>query len=77
MVNSGAIMSVVLLLNLVRPDFVDMATKFEFVHNYIKEMAGEEHVVSGLAYHFKAIEIRKCLPYGENHRCIKSPRPWI
>ncbi len=77
MVNSGAIMSVVLLLNLVRPDFVDMATKFEFVHNYIKEMAGEEHVVGGLAYHFKAIEIRKFLPYGGNHRCIKSPRPWI
>ncbi len=36
LVNSGAIMSVALLLNLVRPDLVDMAAKFDFVLNYIK-----------------------------------------
>ncbi len=42
--SSGALMSSVLLLNLVRPDLTDMATKFEFVHNYICQMAGGERV---------------------------------
>eukprot|EP00095_Tigriopus_kingsejongensis_P011529 maker-scaffold33_size549341-snap-gene-1.27 protein:Tk11529 transcript:maker-scaffold33_size549341-snap-gene-1.27-mRNA-1 annotation:"glutaminase kidney mitochondrial-like" len=44
LVNSGAIMSAALILQLVRPDLEDMASKFEFVHNYIKAMAGQEEV---------------------------------
>ncbi len=42
--NSGAIMSVALLLNVVRRDLIHMATKFEFVFDFIKEMAGGEHL---------------------------------
>ena len=36
LVNSGAIMSAVLLLSLVRNDLIDMASKFEFVTDYIR-----------------------------------------
>ncbi|XP_059081128.1 glutaminase liver isoform, mitochondrial-like isoform X2 [Tigriopus californicus] len=44
LVNSGAIMSAALILELVKPELEDMAAKFEFVHNYFKEMAGMEEV---------------------------------
>ena len=44
LVNSGAIMSAALILNLVRTDLKCMASKFEFVHDYIKDLAGGEHV---------------------------------
>ncbi len=44
LVNSGAIMSTALILSLVRDDLKDMATKYEFVHAQIEDMAGGEHL---------------------------------
>ena len=43
-INSGALMSAALILKLVRPDLKDMASKFDFVHNFFRDMAGGEHV---------------------------------
>ena len=37
-------MSAALILKLVRPDLKDMASKFDFVHNFFRDMAGGEHV---------------------------------
>lgn len=36
MVAGGAIMSAALIISLVRPDLKCMATKFEFIHEFIK-----------------------------------------
>ena len=37
-------MSAALILDLVRPDLTDVAAKFEFTHDYIKDLAGGEHL---------------------------------
>ena len=41
LLNSGAIMSAAILLNLVHPD-MKMSEKFDFVSDYIKRIAGDE-----------------------------------
>ena len=43
MVNSGAIMSAAILLNLVRKE-MNIAKKFEFVFDFFKRMAGGEYL---------------------------------
>jgi len=43
-INSGALMSAALILKLVRPDLKDMASKFDYVHEFFRDMAGDEHV---------------------------------
>eukprot|EP00096_Caligus_rogercresseyi_P012417 TRINITY_DN519_c0_g1_i1.p1 TRINITY_DN519_c0_g1~~TRINITY_DN519_c0_g1_i1.p1 ORF type:complete len:599 (+),score=132.84 TRINITY_DN519_c0_g1_i1:61-1857(+) len=43
MINSGAIMSVAILLNLVKPE-MNMSDKFEYLYQFFKKMAGYEFV---------------------------------
>ena len=43
LLNSGAIMSAAILLNLVNPD-MKMSEKFDFVSDYIKRLAGGEFI---------------------------------
>ena len=43
LLNSGAIMSSAMLLNLIYPE-MKMSEKFDFVTDYLRKMAGGEHV---------------------------------
>ena len=43
LLNSGAIMSSALLLNLIHPEML-MSEKFDFVSDYLRKMAGGEYV---------------------------------
>ena len=43
LLNSGAIMSSALLLNLIHPEML-MSEKFDFVSDYLRKMAGGEDV---------------------------------
>ena len=45
LINSGALLSAAILLQLVKPELeADLARKYEYVHNIFQKMAGGEHV---------------------------------
>ncbi|XP_040567819.1 putative glutaminase 2 [Lepeophtheirus salmonis] len=78
MINSGAIMSAAILLNLVKPE-LNISDKFNYVYNFFKKMAGDEFVGfnnsifiserdtadrnNALAYFMR---VNNCFPSGDN-----------
>lgn len=44
LINSGALLSAAILLQLVKPELDDLARKYEYVHNIFDNMAGGELV---------------------------------